>query len=241
MDDLLIWVHRIFSIDPLALACLAAGLGLVLWARRRLDGALTAASGQASRGWATGAEAAAEILRATGLEGVAIESSRGPFADYYDPASQTIRLSEASFEGHSLAAVGVAAFEAGHALQHARRDPPMPLLVRDGLAQFARLAPAALGLAMAVGFLLDVPPLTHAAMAAFPLAVALPLLALPIERDAARRAARALAMTARVGSDQEETLHRALDALALRLVDAALPRLRKPAWIVARPPSSLGP
>lgn len=230
IDLMLIWLNRVFAINPVAPAVMAVGLALAIWARRRVDGAFERGARVASKLWTTGAEAASEILASTGLEDVAVARTSGPFADYYDPATRTVRLSDSAFDGQSLTAVGLAAHEAGHALQHARRDPPIPLFIRDGLAQSARLGPASALLAVAAGFFFDVPTLLHGGMVIFTLMVALPLLGLPIERDASRRAQRALAMTALVESGQDEALSSILDAAAWIPLAATLPRLRAPAW-----------
>lgn len=238
IDLLLIWLNRVFAINPVAPAIMAVGLALAFWARRRVDGAFERGAKLASKLWTTGAEAATEILAATGLEGVSVARARGPFADYYDPETRTIRLSSSAHDGQSLTAVGLAAHEAGHALQDARRDPPMPLFVRDGLAQSARLGPASALLAAAAGFLLDAPSLLHGGMVIFTLLVALPLLGLPIERDASRRARRALAMTALVDSGQDEALASILDAATWITLASTLPRLRSPAWRRLAPDAS---
>jgi Zn-dependent membrane protease YugP len=230
LAELLLWLNRVFELDPLAASLAAGGLALMVGARRRSDAALARASRVASRRWTTGAEAASEILHATGLEDVAVVPARGTFADYYDPATRTIRLDPSAFDGHSLAALAVAAHEVGHALQHARRDPPFPLAIRDALAIASRLGPPSALLAAATGFALAVPGLTTLGLAGFGLASALPILGLAVERDASRRARRALAMTALVASGQDELIASGLDAAACATLAVGLPRLRAPAW-----------
>jgi Zn-dependent membrane protease YugP len=230
VDGLLIWLNRIFELNPVALGLFLAGIGLTCWARSRVDAALATAARVASRRRTTGAEAAEEILDATDLGDVAVVRARGPLADYYDPATRTIRLGASAFGGHSLASLALAAHEAGHAIQHARRDPPFPLAIRDGVALASRLGPAASSLTALVGFLLGVPDLTTLGLVAFGLTSALPLLGLPIERDASRRARRALAMTALVDSGQDALVAEVLDAVTWSTVAAGLPRFRAPTW-----------
>ncbi len=229
--DPLLWLNRLFEIDPLALLTLVCGLTLAIWARRRVHSAYERGARLASKEPVTGGWAASEILRATELEALPeVELARGPFADYYDPTSRVVRLSPAVLHGQTLAAIGIAAHEVGHAIQHARRDPPLPLPVRDLLALVSRLATGSALIFMISGLVLVIPSLLHGGMILFGLNVLIQLAGLPIERDASRRAKRGLAMTALVESDQDEPLSAVLDAAVWEPVAATLPRIRTPAW-----------
>jgi len=106
----------------------------------------------------------------------------------------------------------------------------MPLIVRDALAQAIRIVPGLAVMMVLVGFFLDVPKLTTFGMITLGLSFAMPLIGLPVERDASRRGRRALAMTALVGSDQDDAVTEVLDALAWHEVAAVLPRPRRPRW-----------
>ena len=100
---------------------------LALWAQMKVQGALRRFNRVPASSGLSGAEAAATILRASGLANVGIEMTRGFLGDHYDPASHTLRLSPDVYNGRSLAAVGIAAHEAGHALQQARAYVPLGL------------------------------------------------------------------------------------------------------------------
>src|SRR5204863_3280251 len=104
-------------LDPLYLVLLTPGLLAALWARWRTHTAFSEGKEVPAARGLTGAQAAAEVLRAGGVSGVAIEPVEGFLTDHYDPGSSVVRLSPDVYYGQSLAAVGVAAHEAGHALQ----------------------------------------------------------------------------------------------------------------------------
>src|SRR6185437_13122298 len=106
-------------IDPLVYIGLAPAVLVPLWARARVAVALAKARRRPSA--ASGAEAAALILRTVGVEGVAIAAIDGPLSDFYDPVRRTLRLSTPVHDGRSLASLAVALREAGHAIRHARR------------------------------------------------------------------------------------------------------------------------
>src|SRR5207244_4829821 len=103
--------------DPMYLLFVAPAILLALYAQARVRSAHAEARRIPSSSGLTGAQAAAEIIRRSGVEGVVIEETEGVLTDHYDPASRTLRLSEHSYHGRDLAALGVAAPEAGHALQ----------------------------------------------------------------------------------------------------------------------------
>ncbi len=228
MEWFLLTLNRVFNIDPIALLACLAGVALIVWARRRVDRTLAAGAAVAIEPPVTGRAVAGEILRAAGLEAVPIVAADGPVADWYDAEPRTLRLSPATLAGSSRAAVGLAAFEAGHALQHAERAGAIVLWARDGLAQLGRVGPRAALLAIVAGFGFDTPPLMHGALFAFAISAALPLAGLPFERDAARRARRALAMTGLIDSPQLDALAPVLDAAGWRTIAAALPRVWRP-------------
>jgi Zn-dependent membrane protease YugP len=109
------------------LLVLLPGLVLGLWAQARVRSAYGRASQIRSRRGLTGRSTAQAILDAEGIPGVAIEPTSGFLTDHYHPGEKVLRLSEENFEGSSLAAVGVAAHEVGHAIQHARGYAPLTL------------------------------------------------------------------------------------------------------------------
>jgi Zn-dependent membrane protease YugP len=205
-----------YTIGLLLFTAPAVLLGLVaqLWIRSTY-----AAAGNIPAGM-SGAQAAAEILRSSGLHQVAIEQVPGHLSDHYDPARKVLRLSEEVYHGRSLAALGIAAHEAGHALQDAQRYAP--LVVRNlavsvaGIGGNLSLALMALGVAFSPRLLLPI------GMALFCSVVFFQLVNLPVEYNASSRAKAQLAALNMV--DQREMFHvsRVLHAAALTYVAATL-------------------
>ena len=170
---------------------LVAGVLLALWAQWRLRSAYRRWSGQARAARPlTGAGAARDILDAAGLADVPIERTGGHLTDHYDPQTRTLRLSAVVHDTDSLAAVGIAAHEAGHALQHQVLYWPMQVRLR--LLPLARLG-AWLALPLLVaGLLLRMPPLMVIGAGSFLVLLTFQLITLPLEFDASRRAGRLL-------------------------------------------------
>ena len=170
---------------------LLTGVLLALWAQWRLRSAYRRWSGQACAVRPlTGAGAAREILDAAGLAGVRVERIGGHLTDHYDPQTRALRLSAEVHDTDSLAAVGIAAHEAGHALQH--QELYWPLQARLSLRPLTRLG-AWLALPLLVaGLLLRVPPLMVIGAGLFLVLLTFQLLTLPLEFDASQRARRVL-------------------------------------------------
>ncbi len=208
----LLWLNRLFEIQPIVLGFFLAGLFLAFWARLRVARALKSGQELPSRRLVSGGDATLEVLEATGLLSVAIEPAVGAFGSHYDLETRSLRLSPEVFEGHTISAIGLCAHQAGHAIQHDRRGSPMPLWMLEPLAQASRLGVGAAWMAASVGFLLHIPVLVHGGLVVSTLAIGSSLLGLPLERDASRRGRRALAMSALVESGQEPALDAVLDA-----------------------------
>ncbi len=170
---------------------LLAGVLLALGALWRLRSAYRRWAGQAcATRPLTGADAAREILDAAGLADVPVERTGGHFTDHYDPRRRLLCLSAAVHDTDSLAAVGIAAHAAGHALQH--QELSWPMQARLSLFPLTRLG-AGLALPLLVaGLLLRVPPLIVIGAGLFLVLLAFQLITLPLEFDASRRAGRLL-------------------------------------------------
>jgi Zn-dependent membrane protease YugP len=209
--------------DPLYYLLLAPGLLLAAWAQSRVSSAYGRASRIPSRSGITGAQAAAEIMRAEGVDGVAIEPVAGVMTDHYDPRAKVLRLSPDVYSGRSLAALGIAAHEAGHAAQDAQRD--VGLVVRNLLVPAAGLGSNMAWIVFFAGILLNWDKLLIAGMALFSAVVLFQLVNLPVEFDASRRARQALAMTGLVSSEEDQTVGKVLNAAALTYVAATLTSL----------------
>ena len=111
--------------DPLYLIIIAPGLLLSLWASWRTKSNFKKYSRVPTARGISGAQAAAELLRVAGIGDVKIARSRGMLSDHYNPTTKTLALSEGVYDSRSVAAVGIAAHEAGHAIQHAQKYAPL--------------------------------------------------------------------------------------------------------------------
>ncbi len=205
--------------DPTILL-LIPGLLLSLWASFKVRGTFATYARVHARSGLSGAEAAAALAARRGL-GVRIEPSHGgTLSDHYDPTTNTLRLSPEVYSGRSLAALGVAAHEMGHALQKA--EGYAPLALRNGLVPFAGLGSnLAFGLLLA-GMLLSMKPLLYAGIAFFGLAVLFSLVTLPVEFDASARAMRILAADGLISSGEASGVRSVLNAAAWTYVAAAV-------------------
>jgi Zn-dependent membrane protease YugP len=206
--------------DPLWLLLSLPGLVLSLWAQYRVKSTFSRYSQVAPRSGLSGAEAAAELIRARGVSGVRIEETSGALSDHYDPFQRVLRLSQDVYHGRSLAALGVAAHEAGHALQHAQAYGPLKF--RSLLVRPANLGSNFGVLLTVIGFALHASSLTLAGIVLFSLAVLFTLVTLPVEFDASRRAVIALRELGMVTVSESEGAAAVLNAAAWTYVAAAL-------------------
>jgi Zn-dependent membrane protease YugP len=197
-----------------------------VWAQCRTQSAFSQGKEVPAGRGLTGAEAAAEVLRAGGVSGVAIEPVEGFLTDHYDPGTKVVRLSPQVYYGQSLAAVGVAAHEAGHALQDATRYPL--LVVRNGLVPLAGIGSGVSWVLILIGFALMAAqsawgqPVLLIGIGAFSLTVLFQLVNLPVEFDASRRARLMLVDHGIVTEREDAVVKRVLDAAALTYVAATL-------------------
>lgn len=209
-----------FHFDPAFLLFMLPGMALSLWASMRVKSTFQHYSQVGSRSGYSGAEAARELLSRTGITGVRIEPVDGFLSDHYDPSSRTLRLSPDVFNGRSLAALGVAAHEAGHAIQHAHNYGPLnfrsvmvkPAMIGSNLSTFIMMA----------GFALHAAGMIWLGIALFSAFVVFTLVTLPVEFNASSRAVAALVDTRIIQSDEAADAKKVLDAAALTYVAAAI-------------------
>ena len=166
----------------------------------------------------TGAETAARILRMAGITDVRIEPVSGSLTDHYDPRTKTVRLSEDIYGRTSLAAVGVAAHECGHAIQHARNYAPLE--IRSAIVPAANLGSTLSWPLFLIGLFAGIRPLLTAGIVLFSLAVLFQLVTLPVEINASSRALKMLETTGILGSDENRGARKVLTAAALTYVAA---------------------
>jgi len=165
----------------------------------------------------TAKEAAERILEESGISDVMMEETDRPLGDQYDPRSKTLRLSAP--ESTAIAAIGVAAHEAGHAIQHARGFAPLAL--RTAIVPIAGLGSQLAFPLFFVGIIFGFRPLLTAGILLFSAAVLVTLVTLPVEFDASRRAVVALRETGLVSEEELGGVKEVLFAAALTYVAAA--------------------
>jgi len=167
----------------------------------------------------TGAEAARKILRANRAD-VDVEQIEGELTDHYDPRAKVLRLSTDVYNGTSLAAIGVAAHEAGHAMQDAQEY--MPLKIRNGfLLPVANIGSFAAWPLFILGLLFSLPVLMDIGIIFFTGAVVFQLLNLPVEYNASSRAIALLTSTGVVSVDESRDAKKVLNAAGLTYLAAA--------------------
>ncbi len=166
----------------------------------------------------TGAQTAQQILSANGLNDVKIEVVPGSLTDHYDPRSKTLRLSRDIFHGKSISALGIAAHESGHAVQHASRYGP--LAFRNAFYPIANIGSALAFPLFIMGFLFSFRPLIDIGIIAFTAAVIFTLITLPVEFNASKRAVAALETYGFLGSNELPMAKSVLNAAAMTYVAA---------------------
>jgi Zn-dependent membrane protease YugP len=196
----------------------APAILLALWAQMRIR--TTYAQAQQAPARLSGAAAARHILDAAGLQHVAIEPVAGELTDHYDPRDQVLRLSQGVFGERSCAAVGIAAHEAGHALQDAKQY--FPLVVRTLAVPLANFGGGFGVILLMLGLGIGLMPLIWAGIIAFGGVAAFQLVNLPVEFDASNRAKRLLVDYGIVPDDDMTYVNRVLNAAAWTYVAATL-------------------
>jgi Zn-dependent membrane protease YugP len=205
---------------PVDFSAHAPAMLLAMWAQWRVRSAYAEASQIAPRSGYTGAEAAHALLTSAGVPEVRIEMVQGFLSDHYVPGERVLRLSPDVYSGQSLAALGIAAHEAGHAIQDAKRYPL--LVVRNAIVPLASIGGNVAWLILLAGFLLSSMNLIVVGIAAFSLTVIFQLVNLPVEFDASRRARVALAEGGLISPQEDVYVKKVLNAAALTYVAATL-------------------
>lgn len=207
-----------FMFDPLYFVYIAPALLLAMWAQWRIRS--TYARAQEVAAPLSGAAAARHILDSAGLNGVQVEMIPGHLSDHYDPGARVLRLSPEVYQSRTLAAVGIAAHEAGHALQHALNY--MPLTVRNAAVPLANFGSSASMILLMLGIMLQMPNLLLLGIGAFACIVFFQLVNLPVEFNASTRAKEQLAVLGIVNTQEMYYVNKVLNAAALTYVAATL-------------------
>ncbi len=195
-----------------------------MYAQAKVSSAYEKYSRLASRSGATGRDAAEAVLRSAGVDGVRIVEIDGRLTDHYDPTKKVLALSRENYRGTSLAALGVSAHEAGHAIQHKFNYAPLNL--RMALVPITNFACSLLPIIMLGGFLLFNSMLTiYAGVAVYLILTIFQLVTLPVEFDASARAKARLRDLALVDGSELKGVNEVLDAAAFTYVAAFISSL----------------
>ncbi len=206
-------------IDPLYIIMIVPALLLSIYAQIKVKSSYSRYSKIPTSTGISGAHAARMILDAEGITDVDIEVSRGFLTDHYDPRVKVLRLSERVYRDRSLASVGIAAHEVGHAIQHARGY--MPLRARSALVPVSMLGSNLAWPLLIIGFIFMSKTLITAGILFFSLAVLFQIVTLPVEFNASSRALRALPATGILSVQETTGVRHILSAAAMTYVAAA--------------------
>lgn len=173
-----------------------------------------------SSGGTSGKSVAEILLRINGISNVRVEKTRGYLSDHYDPAGKTLRLSEQVYSSSSIAAIGVAAHETGHAIQDKERYAP--LILRSSLVPIAGIGSSAGPYLAIAGLIFSIKFLVTAGIVLFAVAVLFYIVTLPVEIDASRRALIILENNAILSQEELKGAKKVLTAAAFTYIASAL-------------------
>ena len=205
-----------YGIDATYIFLVLPAVIFALWAQFNVKSTFSKYSKIASRSGMTGSDSARRILDANGLGDVRIAHVSGDLTDHYNPTDNTIYLSDSVYGSNSAAAIGVAAHEAGHAVQHATGYTPIK--IRSAIIPVTNIGSNLAMPLIILGIILSFPTLAYIGVAAFGLSTLFQLVTLPVEFDASGRALKALEGT--LDGDDLSSARKVLRAAALTYVAA---------------------
>ena len=195
------------------------GLVIGLWAQMKLHSAFNKYSQVPVESGLTGAQAARRILDSAGLNDVPVEEVEGRLSDHYDPTKRALFLSTDNYQGNSIAAVGVAAHEAGHALQH--QSAYAMLNLRMALVPITQFSSSAYGIILLLGYFMGMMKIMlPIVIVLFAIITLFQLITLPVEYDASARAKEQLFRLGLVRETERAGVSKVLNAAALTYVAA---------------------
>ena len=208
-----------YYFDPTYILIIIAAI-ISLIAQWRVNSAFSKYSRVASMSGMTGAQAARMILQSNGINDVSVQRISGKLTDHYNPSTKVLNLSESVYGSTSVAAIGVAAHECGHAIQHARGY--FPLSLRTALVPVANIGSQLSWVFIIVGAILSFnQTLITIGIIMFSAAVLFQLVTLPVEFNASARALEQLARNGILSRDEVSQTRKVLSAAALTYVAAA--------------------
>ena len=208
-----------FYFDPTMLI-LIPGVIIALWAQMRVQSNFSKYSRGPSRSGISASDMAREILASQGIYNVRVEQVRGTLTDHYDPTAQALRLSDSVGNSNSLAALAVAAHEAGHVLQH--KDGYAPLMLRNAAVPVINIGSNLAIPLFIIGLIFSWQPLVQIGILLFSLVVLFSLITLPVEFNASRRAMAILETDGYLAQDELPGAKKVLSAAAMTYVASAL-------------------
>ncbi len=203
--------------DPTFLLLLPA-IALAIYAQFKVQSTYARYSKVPTSANLTGAAAGRKFLNEAGLYDVPVEAIPGQLTDNYDPTKKKLSLSQGVYDGNSVAAVGIAAHEVGHAIQHA--NSYFPLQIRNNIVPIANIGTMLAWPLFLIGLLAASQPLMDIGIILFSLAVVFTVLTLPVEFNASERAVKILSSTGSLTTEEVSQAKQVLSAAALTYVAA---------------------
>ena len=216
--------------DPIWFLFVIPPMLLAFFAQWRVKSAYHEMSQMPSR--MSGFQAARRMLDSAGLYSVDIEQTPGELSDHYDPSAKVLRLSPHVYSGSSMAAVGIACHEAGHAMQDAQQYAP--LVIRNAAVPAANIGSGLGGTVAMVGLAFGLQPLVWVGVIAFAAVAFFQVVNLPVEFDASNRAKRQLVEQGIIAERDLPMVSKVLNAAALTYVAATLQSLMTLAYFLFR-------
>lgn len=210
----------IYGLDPLYWAIMIPVMLLSLWASLRVKSAFKKYSKVPSRSGLSGAEVSKLMLKRSGLGHIQVLETSGFLSDHYDPSKKVIRLSPDVYRNNSLSAIGVAAHETGHAIQHSKKYTP--LVLRNTMVPMARIGSSLSWIIIFGGFILGSLGLVKVGIVIFSTVVAFQLITLPVEFNASARAKELLVSYSILSVGEIAGVKKVLSAAAMTYVAAAI-------------------
>ena len=207
-----------YGFDVTYLILVVPCIVLALWAQTRVKSTFNKYSRVRNRRGITGAQAAEAVLRANGVSGVRFERIAGSLTDHYDPRGNVIRLSSPVYDSTSVAAIGVACHEAGHAVQYAKNYAPIK--IRGTIIPLTQFGSTLSWPLLILGMIFNSNTLILGGILLFALATLFQLVTLPVELDASRRALAAIRDSYLLDEEEYPLAKKTLWAAAMTYVAA---------------------
>ncbi len=221
-----------FYFDYMYFLYMIPGLIISIWAQMKVKGTFAKYSKIRVQSGLSGAQAARRILDDNGLHNVRVEKVSGKLSDHFDPSSNVVRLSDSTYDATSVGAVGVAAHEVGHAIQHAQGYAPAKL--RSAIVPVCNLGTSVSVPLIFLGFAFSLAQLIYVGIALFGLAVVFQLITLPVEFNASKRAIVTLGSNGMMTQEENNGVKKVLSAAALTYVAALVTSLLQLLYYISR-------